>query len=416
MNMKLHRVVVTGMSAVTPLGNDLDTSWTNLVSGVSGAGPVTRFDPTGFDTTFGCEVKGFDPAQYMPAKHAKRMDHFTQFAVAAALMAVADARLEITPELGPDVGAIIGCGLGGLRTIEQQHQKLLTDGPTRVSPFFIPVLIANMAAGQVAIFTGAKGPNLATTSACASGAHGVGYAYTDIMLGRAKAMICGGVESAMAAMGMAGFNALKALSTRNDEPAKASRPFEKDRTGFVMGEGAGVLILESLEFAQARGATILAEIVGYGGSGDAYHMTAPPENGEGMALAMKAALREARMVPTDVDCVNAHGTSTQLNDQCETRALKSVFGEHAYKLAVTANKSMIGHCLGGAGAIESVFSVKSILESIIPPTINYDTPDPECDLDYTPNTARKTPVNVVLNNSFGFGGTNCCLLFKKFDG
>lgn len=416
MNMKLHRVVVTGMSVVSPVGNDLATSWTNLLAGVSGAAPVTRFDATGFDTTIGCEVKGFEPSLHMAPKHVKRMDLFTQFGVAAALMAVADAKLDITPELAPEVGAIVGCGMGGLHTIEVQHSKLLKDGPTRVSPFFIPVLIANMAAGQIAIFTGAKGPNLATTSACASGAHGVGYAYTDIKLGRAKAMICGGVESAMAALGMAGFNALKALSTRNDEPEKASRPFEKDRTGFVMGEGGGILVLEDLEFAQARGATILAEVAGFGASGDAYHMTAPPENGEGAALAMRAALREAGMDPTDVDCVNAHGTSTWLNDLCETRALRSVFGKHAYKLAVTANKSMIGHCLGAAGAIESVFSVKSILESIIPPTINYDTPDPECDLDYTPNTARKTPVNVVLSNSFGFGGTNCCLLFKKFDG
>ena len=413
--MKLKRVVVTGMAAITPIGNDLATSWQNLLKGVSGAGPITRFDATGFDTTFACEVKGFDPSQYFPAKQARRMDIFTQYAVAAALMAVKDSGLEITPELAPEVGVLIGCGMGGLNVIEEQHKKLLAGGPGRVSPFFIPVLIANMAAGQAAIFTGAKGPNVCTTTACASGAHGVGYAYTDIMLGRAKAMICGGVESTVAALGVCGFNALKALSTRNDEPTKASRPFDKDRTGFVMGEGAGILMLEELEFAKERGANILAEVAGFGASGDAFHMTAPPESGEGAALAMKAALREAGMQPTDIDCVNAHGTSTYLNDLCETRALKSVFGDYAYKLSVTGNKSMIGHCLGAAGAIESVFSVKTMLEGIVPGTINYDTPDPECDLDYTPNEPKVRTVNTVLNNSFGFGGTNACLVFKKFE-
>jgi len=414
MTMKLHRVVVTGMAAITPIGNDLEASWDNLLKGVSGAGPITRFDATGFDTTFACEVKGFDPAKHIPAKQARRMDLFTQYAVAASMMAVADSGLEITPELAPHVGVLIGCGMGGLHTIEVQHQKLLAEGPGRVSPFFIPVLIANMAAGQAAIFTGAKGPNVCTTTACASGAHGVGYAYTDIMLGRAKAMICGGAESTIASLALSGFNALKALSTRNDEPVKASRPFEKDRTGFVMGEGAGILILEELEHAKARGARILAEVAGFGASGDAFHMTAPPENGEGAALAMSSALREAGMAPQDVDCINAHGTSTQLNDLCETRAIKTVFGDHAYTLSVTANKSMIGHCLGAAGAIESVLSVKSIVEGVVPPTINYDTPDPECDLDYTPNQPRNRDVNAVLNNSFGFGGTNACVLFKKF--
>ena len=413
--MKLHRVVVTGMGAITPIGNDLATSWQNLLDGVSGAGPITRFDATGFDTTFACEVKDFDPSKYIPVKQARRMDLFTQYAVVASMMAVENSGLEITPELAPHVGTLIGCGLGGLHTIEEQHKKLLAGGPGRVSPFFIPVLIANMAAGQAAIFTGAKGPNVCTTTACASGAHGVGYAYTDIMLGRAKAMICGGAESTIAALGFSGFNALKALSTRNDEPAKASRPFDKDRTGFVMGEGAGILVLEELEFAKARGANILAEVAGMGASGDAYHMTAPPESGEGAALAMAAALREAGMKPEDIDCVNAHGTSTQLNDQCETQALKTVFGSHAYKLAVTGNKSMIGHCLGAAGAIESVFCVKSILESIIPPTINYETPDPVCDLDYTPGAPSKREVRTILNDSFGFGGTNACLIFKRYE-
>jgi 3-oxoacyl-[acyl-carrier-protein] synthase II len=413
--MKLHRVVVTGLAVITPIGNDLATSWRNLLGGVSGAGPITRFDATGFDTTFACEVKEFDPAKHFPIKQVKRMDLFTQYAVAASLMAVADSGLAITPELAPEVGVLIGCGLGGLHTIEEQHKKLLAGGPSRVSPFFIPVLIANMAAGQAAIFTGAKGPNGCTTTACASGAHGVGYAYTDIMLGRTKAMICGGAESTVAPLGISGFNAVKALSTRNHEPAKASRPFEKDRTGFVMGEGAGILMLEELDFAKARGAKILAEVAGFGSSGDAFHMTAPPESGEGAALAMRAALREAGMAPEDIDCINAHGTSTQLNDACETRALKSVYGEHAYKLSITANKSMIGHCLGAAGAIESVFCVKSIREGVIPPTINYETPDPDCDLDYTPNVAKKREVRTIMNNSFGFGGTNACVIFKKFE-
>jgi 3-oxoacyl-[acyl-carrier-protein] synthase II len=413
--MKLNRVVVTGMAAITPIGNDLDTSWRNLLAGVSGAGPITRFDATGYDTTFACEVKGFDPSKYIPVKQIRRMEPFSQYAVSASLMALENADLAITPELAPEVGVLVGCGLGGLAMIEEQHKKLLAGGPSKVSPFFIPVLIANMASGQTAIFTGAKGPNVCTTTACASGAHGVGYAYTDIMLGRAKAMICGGAESTIAPLAVSGFNALKALSTRNDEPAKASRPFDKDRTGFVISEGAGILILEELEFAKSRGATILAEVVGFGASGDAFHMTAPPDNGEGAALAMAAAIRESGLKPEDIDCVNAHGTSTQLNDACETKAIKRVFGDHAHKLSVTANKSMIGHSLGAAGAIESVFSVKSIAEGVVPPTINYETPDPECDLDYTPNTLKKRDVRAVINNSFGFGGTNACVIFKKYE-
>jgi 3-oxoacyl-[acyl-carrier-protein] synthase II len=413
--MNLHRVVVTGMAAVTPLGNDLAASWQNLVNGVSGAGPITDFDVSAHDTKFACLVKDFDPARYgIGHKQAKRMDRFAQFGVACAKMALDASGLAITPELAPKVGVIMGCGLGGLDTIELYHKKLMEEGPSRISPFFIPVLIANMAAGQMAIFTGAKGPNIATSTACASGVHGVGYAYTDIKLGRVKAMLCGGVESAITPLSVAGFNALKALSTRNDEPTKASRPFDKDRDGFVIGEGCGVLVLESLEFARERGANILAEVAGFGASGDAYHMTAPPESGEGAALAMQAALNEAGMSPTEVDCINAHGTSTPLNDLCETRGIKTVFGKHAYKLILTANKSMTGHCLGGAGAMESVFSVMSMTQGIIPPTINYQTPDPECDLDFTPNQARKAQVSVVMNNSFGFGGTNGALIFKKF--
>jgi len=413
--MKLNRVVVTGMAAITPIGNDLATSWQNLLGGVSGAVPITRFDASGFDTTFACEVKGFDPAACIPHKQARRMDLFTQYAVAASLMAVKDSGLAVTDDLAPHVGVLIGCGLGGLRTIEDQHKRLLANGPSRVSPFFIPVLIANMAAGQTAIFTGAKGPNVCTTTACASGAHGVGYAYTDIMLGRAKAMICGGAESTIDALAVSGFNAMKALSTQNDDPTKASRPFERDRTGFVIGEGSGILILEELTFAKARGANILAEVAGFGASGDAFHMTAPSENGEGAALAMRAALREAAMSPEDIDSINAHGTSTQLNDLCETRAIKSVYGDHAKKIAVTANKSMIGHCLGAAGAIESVFSVMSILHGVVPPTINYDNPDPECDLDYTPGQPKERDVRAIMSNSFGFGGTNACVIFKKYE-
>ena len=413
--MKLHRVVVTGMSTITPIGNDLATSWQNLLNGVSGAAPITRFDASGFDTTFACEVKGFDPSPFVGHKQARRMALFTQYAVAASLVAVEDAGLAITDELAPHVGVAIGCGLGGLRTIEDQHKKLLAGGPGKISPFLIPVLIANMAAGQTAIFTGAKGPNVCTTTACASGAHGVGHAYTDILLGRAKAMICGGTESTIDPLGVSGFNALKALSTQNDEPTKASRPFERDRTGFVMGEGAGILILEELEFAKARGANILAEVAGFGASGDAFHMTAPPDDGYGAALAMRAALREAGMAPEDIDSINAHGTSTQLNDLCETRAIKSVYGDHAGKISLTANKSMIGHCLGAAGALESVFSVKSILHGVVPPTINYDTPDPECDLDYTPGQPKERNVRAIMSNSFGFGGTNACVIFKKYE-
>jgi 3-oxoacyl-[acyl-carrier-protein] synthase II len=412
--MTLHRVVVTGLAAITPLGNDLATSWTNLVAGVSGAAPITRFDAAAYDTHFACEVKNFDEKQFVAPKLAKRLDRFTIYAVSAAMMLMEDAGYTIDPAEAAAVGVIIGCGLGGLETLEATHTKLLAQGPSRVSPFFIPTMIANMAAGQVSIAVGAKGPNLCTTSACASGLHAIGAAFTDIRLGRASAALCGGVESTITPLAVGGFNALKALSTRNDDPTKASRPFDADRDGFVIGEGCGMLLLESLEHAQARGAHIYAEVAGYGASGDAFHMTAPPEDGEGMALAMRAAIREAGMTPDDVAHINAHGTSTSLNDACETAAIKTVFGAHAGKIPITANKSMIGHCLGAAGGIESVVSIKTIVEGIIPPTINLDTPDPVCDLDYTPNTARKTTVGNVLCNSFGFGGTNACMLFKAF--
>lgn len=412
--MTLHRVVVTGLAAITPIGNDLAASWKNLVAGVSGAAPITRFDASAYDTRFACEIKDFDEKPYLASKLAKRLDRFTIYAVSAAMMLMEDAGYKIDPEEAADVAVLIGCGLGGLETLEATHTKLLAQGPSRVSPFFIPTMIANMAAGQVSIAVGAKGSNVCTTSACASGMHGIGYAYSDIKLGRASAAICGGVESTITPLAVGGFNALKALSTRNDDPTRASRPFDADRDGFVIGEGCGLLLLESLEHAQARGARILAEVAGFGASGDAFHMTAPPEDGEGMALAMRAAIREAGMDPSEVAHINAHGTSTALNDACETKAIKTVLGDHAKNVPVTSNKSMIGHCLGAAGGIESVMSVKTIVDGVIPPTINLDTPDPACDLDYTPNVARKTPVANVLCNSFGFGGTNACMLYKAF--
>ena len=343
------------------------------------------------------------------------MERFSKFAVAATLMALEDADWTIPDSEKDRVGVIIGCGLGGLEGIESTHKTLLERGPSRVSPFFIPTIIANMASGQVSIFTGATGPNVCTTSACASGMHGVGYAYSEIKLDRADAMICGGTESTITPLAVAGFNALKALSTRNDDPAGASRPFDKNRDGFILGEGCGILVMESLEHALARGADILCEVAGFGASSDAYHMTAPPEDGSGMALAMQAAIREAEVAPEEIDHINAHGTSTALNDLCETRAVKAVFGDHAKNIPISANKSMIGHCLGAAGGIESVFSVKTLCEGLIPPTINHETPDPDCDLDYTPNTAVKRDIRNVLSNSFGFGGTNACMLYKAFE-
>ncbi|MFU2209033.1 beta-ketoacyl-ACP synthase II [Solidesulfovibrio sp. C21] len=412
--MTLNRVVVTGLAAITPIGNDLATSWTNLLAGVSGAGPITRFDATAFDTHFACEVKNFDEKAFVAPKLAKRLDRFSLFALSAAAMLMEDAGYKVDPAEAADVAVIIGCGLGGLETLEATHTKLLAQGPSRVSPFFIPTMIANMAAGQVSIAVGAKGPNMCTTSACASGMHAIGTAFTDIRLGRSSAALCGGVESTITPLAVGGFNALKALSTRNDDPTKASRPFDATRDGFVIGEGCGLLLLESLEHARARGARIYGEVIGYGASGDAFHMTAPPEDGEGMVLAMRAALREAGLAPADIAHINAHGTSTSLNDACESTAIKTVLGEHAKKVPITSNKSMIGHCLGAAGGIESVMSIKTIVEGIIPPTINLETPDPVCDLDYTPGKARKADVANVLCNSFGFGGTNACMLFKAF--
>ncbi|MCJ2164911.1 MULTISPECIES: beta-ketoacyl-ACP synthase II [unclassified Pseudodesulfovibrio] len=412
----MNRVVVTSVAAVTPLGNDAESSWQNLLAGKSGIGKITKFDTTDFATKIAGEVKGFDPDVYIGKKEARRMEMFTQYAVVASKMLFETAGWTIPESERDRVGTIIGVGLGGLETIEDCHEKLLKRGPSKISPFFIPVLIANMAAGQVSIATGAMGPNICTTTACASGTHGVGTAYTDIAMGRVNAMICGGAESTITPLAVAGFNAMKALSVRNDEPELASRPFDKDRTGFIMGEGCGLLLLESLEHAKARGANILAEVVGYGASGDAYHMTAPPEDGSGMAYAMAAAIREAKIDPTVIDHINAHGTSTYLNDLCETRAIKKVFGDHAYNINICANKSQIGHLLGAAGGVEAVFAVKTLAEGVIPGTINRDTPDPECDLDVCADGPREKQVEYALSNSFGFGGTNACVLFKRFTG
>jgi len=413
--MDNKRVVVTGVAAITPLGNDVSTSWEKLLEGKSGIAHITRFDCSGYDTKIAGEVKGFEPEKFIPKKQIKRMDRFNQYAVVAAKMLLEDASFEINENISTQIGIVLGCGLGGLETIEEFHEKLLKRGPTRVSPLYIPKLISNIAAGQIAIFTKAKGPNMVTNSACASGCHSIGYAYSDIKLGRAKAMICGGVESTITPMAISGFNAMKALSTRNHEPEKASRPFDRDRDGFVMSEGCGLLLLEELEHAKERGAKIYAEIVGFGASADAYHITAPDESGEGMANAMKAAIREAEISPNEVDHINAHGTSTPLNDLCETKAIKKVFGKHAYEIPITANKSMIGHLLGAAGGVESVFSVLTIYHEKIPGTINLENPDPECDLDYVIDGTREKKVNYVLCNSFGFGGTNACILFKRYE-
>lgn len=411
------RVVVTGLSAITPLGNDLESSWDGLIAGKTGIGPITRFDCSGFNSKIAGEVKEFDPTDFIPRKQVQRMDRFNHFAVAGSSMLLQQAGLAIDPQYGSEeVGILIGCGLGGLETIEEFHTKLLKKGPSRVSPFYIPKLISNIAAGQIAIFTKAKGPNLVTTSACASGVHSIGYAFSDIKLGRVKAMICGGVESTITPMAVSGFNAMRALSERNDEPGKASRPFDQDRDGFVISEGCGFLLLEELEHAQDRGASIYAEVLGFGASADAYHITAPDESGAGMAQAMGSAIKEAELDVKDVEHINAHGTSTPWNDLCETRAIKKVFGVHAYKLSVAANKSMIGHALGAAGGIESVFSVMTLDREMIPGTVNLEHPDVECDLDYIAEGSRQEQVQTVLCNSFGFGGTNACILFQRFAG
>ena len=414
--MSRKRVVVTGLSALTPLGGNLAESWEHLLAGKSGIGPITLFDATGFDSRIAGEVKGFDPEAYgVPAKQARRMDRFVQFSVAAGNMLKEHSGLVINDDNAGRVSVILGVGLGGLHTIEVFHSRLVDAGPNKVSPFMIPMLISNMAPGQVAIATGAKGANMVLTSACASGTHAVGMGFTEIVMGRCDACITGGVEATVTPMGISGFTALKALSTaHNDEPEKASRPFDKDRDGFVMGEGAGFLMLESLEHAQARGATIYAEVAGVGASDDAFHMTAPRDDAEGMITSMQRALDDAGVSPDQVDHINAHGTSTHLNDLCETNAIKRVFGQHAYDIAIASTKSQTGHLLGAAGGVEAVFSVLALHTGYVPGTINYTTPDPECDLNYMTEGVKKLDPQYALSNSFGFGGTNGSILFKKF--
>lgn len=415
--MSKKRVVVTGLSAITPLGGDVVSSWDALLAGKSGIGPISLFDATSFAARIAGEVKDFDPESYgVPQKQARRMDRFVQFAAAGGIELVKNAGVVVTEENARRIGVILGVGLGGLHTIEVFHSRLLDAGPNKVSPFMIPMLISNMAPGQIAMFTGIKGSNLVMTSACSSGLHAIGHAYTEIVMGRADAVVTGGVEATITPMGISGFTALKALSTRNDEPHKASRPFDKERDGFVMGEGCGLLYVESLESAQKRGAKIYAEIRGFGATCDAYHMTAPDENGEGLAQAMRNALEEGGVRPEEVTHVNAHGTSTPMNDLCETKALKSVFGDHAYKLAVCSNKSQTGHLLGGAGGLESVFTALTLETGIVPGTANLENPDPDCDLNYMADGPKKLDPRYALCNSAGFGGTNVSILYTKWEG
>ena len=411
-----RRVVVTGMGLVVPIGIGVETAWKNACEGKSGIGRLTRFDPEGFDTRIAAEVKGFNPELYIEKKEVKKMDLFIQYALAAAKEAVEDSRLSITPENGDRIGVIVGTGLGGLPTIEKYHQILMERGPGRISPFFIPMLVANLAAGQIAIQYGAKGPNICLVTACATGGHCIGDAFRAIVYGDADAVIAGGTEANITPLTVGGFNAMKALSTRNDEPEKACRPFEKNRNGFVIAEGAGIVILEELGFAQKRNAKIYAELIGYGYTGDAYHITAPSPDGDGAIRCMRMAIKDAGLKPEDIDYINAHGTSTQLNDLTETIAIRKVFGDHAKRIPISATKSMTGHLLGAAGSTEAIFTILALRDGILPPTINYEEPDPECDLDYVPNVARRQYLNTGMSNAFGFGGTNATLIFKKFTG
>jgi len=411
-------VVITGTGLVTPLGTGTEKNWRALLAGKSGIGPITRFNAESLDARIAGEVKDFSPEQFIERKEARRMDLFTQYAIAAAEMAVRESGLPIGPDkphgYAPEkVGVIVGSGIGGIGSLEEQHKRALEKGFDRLSPFFIIQMIINMAPGLISIRYGAKGPNWSPVSACSTGAHAIGEAWKSIRLGETDAVIAGGAEAAITLLGIGGFAVMKALSTRNDAPEQASRPFDRDRDGFVEGEGAGVVILEELEQARKRGAVILAELVGYGANSDAYHVTAPSPDGEGAARCMRLALDSAKMNPGEVTYINAHGTSTPFNDANETKAIKTVFGDHARKLAVSSTKSMTGHMLGAAGGAEAVISVLAITRNVLPPTINYTTPDPDCDLDYVPNQARETRVQAVMSNSFGFGGTNAVLLFKR---
>ena len=411
-----RRVVVTGLGLVTPCGNDVASTWRALMNGENGADYIKKFDAEKFSAKFACEVKDFDPLNFMEKKEARRMGAFTHFALAASDEAVKHSGIVIDDSNAEMIGTYISSGIGDFWAIEREHEKLLNSGPDRVSPFFIVSAIVNLASGNVSIRHGAKGPNSATATACSAGAHAIGDSFRIIERGDADAMICGGAESAITPMSVAGFASMRALSTRNDDPKHASRPFDRERDGFVIGEGAGLLILEELEFAKARGANILAEIVGYGMSGDAFHVTMPDETGSGAIRVMERALKDAGLEPNQIGYINAHGTSTPYNDKFETLAIKKVFGEHAYNIPVSSTKSMTGHALGAAGGLEAVFSIKAMLENKLPPTINYEFPDPDCDLDYVPNTARDAEVDYVLSNNFGFGGTNACLIFKRFSG
>jgi len=413
-NSQNQRVVVTGLGVVAPVGNTLEAYWNALLAGQNGIGKITQFDPAAHGSQIAGEVKGFDPHDYLDRKQAKRMDRFSQFALAASLQALSDAKLEINDLNADQVGVMIGTGIGGIKVLEDQQEVYLNRGPSRCSPFMIPMMIANMAAGLTAIHVGAKGPNSCPVTACAAGSNAVGDAFRVIQRGDAQAMICGGTEAAVTPLAVAGFAAAKALSTRNDDPEHACRPFDRDRNGFVIGEGSGILILESLEHAQARGAKIYGEMVGYGMTCDAYHMTSPTPEGTGAAKAIALALKDGNLKPEDVSYVNAHGTSTAANDVTETKALKKALGESAYRVAISSTKSMTGHLLGGSGGIEAVATVMAIANDKIPPTINLENPDPECDLDYVPQIARETVVNSALSNSFGFGGHNITLAFKKY--
>ncbi|MFZ0933004.1 MAG: beta-ketoacyl-ACP synthase II [Bryobacteraceae bacterium] len=409
-----RRVVVTGVGLVTPLAIGTEDSWAAIRAGKCGIGPITQFDASAFSCRIAGEVKGFDPARYIEKKEIKKMGRFIQFAIAASDCALAHSGLKVTPETEEMVGVYIGSGIGGFEVIEREHKTLLEEGPRRISPFFIPATIVNLASGYVSIRSGAKGPNSATATACTTSSHSIGDSFRMIQRGDADAMICGGTEGAVTPMSIGGFAAMRALSTRNDEPERASRPWDRDRDGFVVGEGAGILVLEELEFARRRSARILAEIVGYGMSADAFHVTAPSPDGDGAYRVMRNALRDAAIAPGQVDYINAHGTSTEVGDRAETAAIKRAFGDHAYKVAVSSTKSMTGHLLGGSGGLEAGISVLALRDQVAPPTINHEHPDAGCDLDYIPNHARPMKIDYALSNSFGFGGTNGCLIFKRY--
>ncbi|MGA2525481.1 MAG: beta-ketoacyl-ACP synthase II [Smithellaceae bacterium] len=409
-----RRVVVTGLGALTPLGNSVGESWKGAIAGKSGIGPITKFDSAPFKSRIAGEIKNFDPMQFVDKQEVRRYDDFILYAIAASEMAMTDAKLTISPEISSRAGVIIGSAIGGVATIESEIKVLLNSGPRKISPFAVPAILANLASGHVSIRFGAKGPINCAVTACAAGTSAIGDAYKTIAYGDADVMITGGVEAAITPLAVGGFSAMRALSTRNDEPQKASRPFDQSRDGFVIGEGCGIVILEELSYAQKRGAHIYAELAGYGCTSDAFHMAAPPPGHEGAARSMQVALKDAGLNTTDIDYINAHGTSTPLNDLYETQAIKTLFGEHAKKLMVSSTKSMTGHMLGGTGGVEAIFAIKALQEGIIPPTVNLDNPDPECDLDYVPKVARQKKINTAMSNTFGFGGVNAVLVFKKY--